>query len=77
MFWPVDTKVDSTPRHFAFTAQTRAIVDAFHAAGIGAGAKDFGAPGPCPIDHPDYYGGFLLDPDGNNVEAVCHDPPAG
>ena len=76
MFWLVETRVEYTPRHFAFTAADRAAVDAFHAAGIAFGATDHGAPGPRPIYHPDYYGGFLLDPDGNNVEAVCHAPPA-
>ena len=54
----------------------RATVDAFHAAGLAFGAADHGEPGPRPIYHPNYYGGFLLDPDGNNVEAVCHAPPA-
>ena len=50
----------------------RAAVDAFHAAALAAGGTDNGAPGPRPIYHPGYYGAFVLDPDGNNVEAVCH-----
>ena len=54
------------------TAKDRAGVDAFHAAALAAGGSDNGAPGPRPIYHPGYYGGFVLDPDGNNVEAVCH-----
>ena len=58
--------------HFCFTAPTRKAVDAFHAAGLSAGGTDNGAPGPRPIYHPGYYGAFVLDPDGNNVEAVCH-----
>lgn len=73
-FWVVETKVTYTPRHFAFAAVDRAAVDAFHAAALATGAEDFGAPGPRPIYHADYYGGFALDPDGNNVEAVCHAP---
>ncbi len=48
------------------------LVDAFHAAALEAGGTDNGAPGPRPIYHPGYYGAFVLDPDGNNVEAVCH-----
>ncbi len=60
----------------AFRAEDRDTVDAFHAAALGAGAVDNGAPGPRPRYHPDYYGGFVIDPDGNNVEAVCHEPRA-
>jgi predicted lactoylglutathione lyase len=51
------------------------MVDAFYAAAIKAGARDNGAPGPRAQYHPDYYGAFVLDPDGNNIEAVCHDRP--
>jgi predicted lactoylglutathione lyase len=47
-------------------------VDAFHAAALEAGGRDNGAPGIRPIYHPDYYGAYVLDPDGNNVEVVCH-----
>lgn len=60
--------------HVAFTAQTRAEVDAFHRAAIAAGGRDNGAPGPRPHYHKHYYGAFVLDPDGNNIEAVCHKP---
>lgn len=60
--------------HLAFTAQTRAEVDAFHAAALAAGGRDNGAPGLRPHYHPDYYGAFVIDLDGNNVEAVCHTP---
>ena len=66
-----------TPRrgsHIAFSAQTRAQVDAFHAAALAAGARDNGAPGLRPHYHPDYYGAFAIDPDGHNIEAVCHLP---
>jgi catechol 2,3-dioxygenase-like lactoylglutathione lyase family enzyme len=61
--------------HLAFAAANRDAVDAFHAAALAAGGTDNGAPGPRPIYHPAYYGAFVLDPDGNNVEAVCHRPP--
>jgi catechol 2,3-dioxygenase-like lactoylglutathione lyase family enzyme len=62
--------------HVAFTAEDRVTVDAFHAAALAAGGKDNGAPGPREIYHPHYYGAFVLDPDGNNIEAVCHTPSA-
>jgi catechol 2,3-dioxygenase-like lactoylglutathione lyase family enzyme len=60
--------------HVAFTAGDRATVDAFHEAAVAAGGRDNGAPGIREIYHPSYYGAFVLDPDGNNVEAVCHTP---
>ena len=60
--------------HLAFQAKDRATVDAFHKAGLAAGGKDNGAPGPRPHYHPDYYAAFLLDPDGNTIEAVFHGP---
>jgi catechol 2,3-dioxygenase-like lactoylglutathione lyase family enzyme len=60
--------------HVAFTAQTRAEVDAFYRAAMAAGGRDNGAPGPRPHYHEHYYGAFVLDPDGNNIEAVCHRP---
>ena len=56
------------------SARSRAEVDAFYAAAIAAGGKDNGAPGLRPHYHPNYYGAFVLDPDGNNIEAVCHQP---
>ena len=59
--------------HLAFQAADRATVDRFHAAGLTAGGRDNGAPGERPY-HPGYYGAFLLDPDGNNIEAVHHGP---
>jgi catechol 2,3-dioxygenase-like lactoylglutathione lyase family enzyme len=62
------------PTHFAFAADSRAAVDAFHRAALAAGGKDNGAPGIREYYHPNYYGAFVLDPDGNNVEAVCHAP---
>ena len=60
--------------HVAFAAGTRNQVDAFHRAAIAAGGKDNGAPGPRPHYHANYYGAFVFDPDGNNIEAVCHRP---
>jgi len=60
--------------HVAFTAGSRAEVDAFYQAALAAGGKDNGAPGLRPHYHANYYGAFVLDPDGNNVEAVCHAP---
>jgi|SRR5688572_4134620 len=60
--------------HVALVARSRADVDAFHAAAMAAGARDNGAPGLRPIYHPHYYGAFVLDPDGHNIEAVCHAP---
>lgn len=62
----------SSPIHLAFTAETREQVRAFHAAALAAGGRDNGAPGLRPRYHPDYYGAFALDPDGHNIEAVCH-----
>jgi catechol 2,3-dioxygenase-like lactoylglutathione lyase family enzyme len=59
--------------HIALTAESRPQVDAFHAAAIEAGGTDNGAPG-LRWYHPDYYGGYVLDPDGHNIEAVCHSP---
>jgi catechol 2,3-dioxygenase-like lactoylglutathione lyase family enzyme len=60
--------------HVAFTADSRAQVDAFYAAAIAAGGVDNGGPGVRPHYHPDYYGAFVFDPDGHNVEAVCRLP---
>jgi catechol 2,3-dioxygenase-like lactoylglutathione lyase family enzyme len=63
--------------HVAFGVRSTDEVDAFHAAALAAGGTDNGAPGPRPIYHPGYYGAFILDPDGNNVEAVCHRAASG
>ena len=62
------------PVHIAVAARDRPSVDAFYRAALGAGGKDNGAPGLRPHYHPNYYGAFVLDPDGHNVEAVCHAP---
>ena len=61
-------------QHIAFTARSRAEVDAFHKAAIAAGGRDNGPPGLRPHYHPNYYAAFVFDLDGNNIEAVCHAP---
>jgi catechol 2,3-dioxygenase-like lactoylglutathione lyase family enzyme len=58
--------------HVAFASDNRAKVDAFYKAAMAAGGRDNGPPGPRPHYHPNYYGAFVLDPDGHNIEAVCH-----
>ena len=65
----------SGPLHLAFLATGREQVDAFHRAALAAGGQDNGAPGLRPHYHPGYYGAYVIDPDGNNVEAVFHDRP--
>ncbi|MEP9375747.1 VOC family protein [Aquabacter sp. CN5-332] len=73
-FWIWGADYESGPVHFAFKAPNRAAVDAFYAAALAAGAKDNGAPGERPHFGKPYYAAFVLDPDGNNVEAVCYEP---
>lgn len=60
--------------HLAWRAATRAQVDAFHRVALAAGGRDNGPPGLRPDYHPHYYGAFVIDPEGNNIEAVCHQP---
>ena len=72
IFWVIQVRDAVSPRHVAFTARDRARVDSFHRAALEAGGTDNGPPGLRPIYHEHYYGAFVLDPDGNNVEAVCH-----
>lgn len=67
-------KAPGPGNHFAFRAETRAAVDAFHAAALKAGGRDNGPPGPRPNYGPNYYAAFVYDPDGFNIEAVCHAP---
>jgi len=74
-FWLRPGDLPTTPMHLAFMARDRPGVDAFHAAALAAGAADNGAPGLREHYHPNYYGGFVIDPDGHNVEAVCHLAP--
>jgi catechol 2,3-dioxygenase-like lactoylglutathione lyase family enzyme len=64
------------PIHIAFAATSREQVRQFHAAALAAGGKDNGAPGLRPLYHADYYGAFVIGPDGHNLEAVCHTPEA-
>jgi catechol 2,3-dioxygenase-like lactoylglutathione lyase family enzyme len=73
-FWLAEGTPNAPPMHIAFRAESRAAVDAFHREAMAAGGKDNGAPGPRPHYHADYYGAFVLDPDGHNVEAVIHSP---
>ena len=73
-FWVESGRPAARPVHVAFAVGDRATVDAFHAAALAAGGTDNGAPGVREIYHPDYYGAYVLDPDGNSVEAVCHAP---
>jgi catechol 2,3-dioxygenase-like lactoylglutathione lyase family enzyme len=63
-----------SPLHLAFTAETRAQVEAFHRAAVEAGGKDNGAPGLRPHYHANYFAAFVIGPDGHNIEAVCHAP---
>jgi catechol 2,3-dioxygenase-like lactoylglutathione lyase family enzyme len=71
--WLAKTKGEPNgPVHLAFVAKDRASVQAFYAAALPAGGKDNGKPGLRPEYHANYYGGFVKDPDGNNIEAVCH-----
>ncbi|HEY7530687.1 MAG TPA: VOC family protein [Gemmatimonadota bacterium] len=70
----LDTRGHIHPVHVAVRAGSRADVDAFHRSATAAGGKDNGPPGVRPHYHPHYYGAFVLDPDGHNLEAVCHDP---
>ena len=72
-FWIKQGAVSSGV-HVAFTSPDHATVGAFHAAAVAAGGRDNGQPGLRPEYHPTYYGAFVLDPDGNNIEAVCHGP---
>jgi catechol 2,3-dioxygenase-like lactoylglutathione lyase family enzyme len=73
-FWIGSGKPVRGQVHFAFTAKDRAAVRAFHQAALKAGGKDNGVPGLRPHYHQNYYGAFVLDPDGHNIEAVCHLP---
>lgn len=72
-FWISRGAANKPPIHMAFRAASRAMVDAFYQAAMAAGGVDNGAPGLRPHYHPNYYGAFVLDPDGHNIEAVCHE----
>src|SRR5262245_10534907 len=71
-FWIKQEPESVRPTHIAFRSEDRSTVDAFYKAALSAGATDNGAPGPRPHYHANYYGAFVLDLDGNNIEAVCH-----
>lgn len=73
-FWLTEGADVGPGRHYAFVANDRAEVDAFYSAAMAAGGRDNGGPGARPHYHEHYYGAFVIDPDGNNVEAVCHAP---
>jgi catechol 2,3-dioxygenase-like lactoylglutathione lyase family enzyme len=73
-FWIGVKTVPVTGVHVAFAVESRDLVDRFHATGLVVGGRDNGAPGLRPHYHPNYYGAFILDPDGHNIEAVCHAP---
>ena len=73
-FWIGTRASAQSGAHIAFTAKDRATVDRFHSEAIAAGATDNGGPGLRPHYHENYYGAFVLDPDGHNIEAVCHLP---
>lgn len=72
--WIHETPERPQPLHLAFAAASRAQVDAFYEAALAAGGRDNGAPGLRPHYHPDYYGAFVIGPDGHNIEVVCHRP---
>lgn len=76
-FWMSEGTPNQPHIHIAFRADSHKQVDEFYRAAIAAGGKDNGAPGPRPHYHKDYYGAFVLDPDGHNIEAVCHTPQDG
>ena len=71
-FWFGPDDIIHPPMHIAFSAENRAKVDQFYRVAIDAGAIDNGKPGIREIYHPRYYGAFVIDPDGHNIEAVCH-----
>jgi catechol 2,3-dioxygenase-like lactoylglutathione lyase family enzyme len=73
-FWLHEGTPQRPPLHVAFRAENRAVVRAFYEAALGAGGTDNGPPGLRPHYHENYYGAFVRDPDGHNIEACCHEP---
>jgi catechol 2,3-dioxygenase-like lactoylglutathione lyase family enzyme len=71
-FWLQEGTPNQPPIHIAFSAASKQQVDQFHRAALAAGGRDNGPPGPRPHYHENYYGAFVLDPDGHNIEAVFH-----
>ena len=74
-FWISTRREPQTGIHIAIASSDRAAVDRFHEAALAAGGVDNGPPGPRALYHEHYYGAYVLDPGGNNLEAVCHAPP--
>lgn len=72
-FWHAGHRPGAAPLHIAFAASSRLVVDAFYQAALAAGGVSHGAPGLRPAYHSTYYAAFVLDPDGNNIEVVCHE----
>jgi catechol 2,3-dioxygenase-like lactoylglutathione lyase family enzyme len=72
-FWIHEGSANKPGVHVAFRVPNRKLVDQFYAAALAAGGRDNGAPGPRPHYHANYYGTFMLDPDGHNIEVVCHE----
>ena len=73
-FWIGEGEHTQSPMHIAFCAENRQAVDEFYKAALAAGGQDNGAPCIREKYHPNYYGAFVIDPDGHNIEAVCHKP---
>jgi catechol 2,3-dioxygenase-like lactoylglutathione lyase family enzyme len=73
-FWIGEAPQVQKPMHIAFSADNREQVKQFYQAALAAGGKDNGKPGVREEYHPNYYGAFVIDPDGHNIEAVCHSP---
>jgi len=73
--WLMQTEQPLNPTHVALTSARRERIDAFHAAGLAAGGTDNGPPGLRVDYHPTYYAAFVRDPEGNNIEVVCHAAP--
>ena len=73
--WIFQDPQNVRPMHFAFHTRDRKVVDAFHAAALASGGRDNGGPGIRKDYHPSYYAAFVYDPDGHNVEVVCHEAP--
>lgn len=71
-FWFGEDEESQHPMHIAFLADSREQVDCFHEAALSAGGRDNGKPGIREVYHANYYGAFIIDPDGHNIEAVCH-----
>jgi catechol 2,3-dioxygenase-like lactoylglutathione lyase family enzyme len=74
-FWLAEGTPNEPRIHVAFRAENRQQVEEFYRAALAAGGRNNGPPGPRPHYHQHYYGAFVLDPDGHNIEAVCHTPP--